>query len=193
MKNCFVKTNILSFLFLSFGTPAHALETYLLDPAHTTITWSIDAAAGSAVSGKFSSVNGSLNLDESNLPNSKIFAVAKLNDLDTGNDTFNKKLLNSDFFDASHYPSVAFVSTKVEPTGKNSARVYGMMTIRGISKPEMLNVQFVKRGETDKHIKTIDFKASCEIKRSDFGLNMMLPAISDNVKIEIQSQTNFLK
>lgn len=87
------------------------------------------------------------------------------------------------------YPTAQFVSDKVELTGKNTAKVTGMLTVRGISKPVTLDVTMNKAGKnpvTDRM--TVGFTATTTLKRSDFGLKAFLPDLGDDVTIEIGAE-----
>lgn len=192
MKRTLVHALIMALVMLPFAGVANAVETYLLDPVHTTVTWSVNHVGQAPQTGKVSFVQGSLNLDMTSLEDSKIFAVMLLTQMSTENRNLDAELRKVEWFDADHYPSMGFVSNKVELTGKDTARVYGMLTIRGVSKPEVLNVTLGKGGELANHIKTLAFSATAVIRRSDFGIDKV-PDVSDNVQIAVESQVNFLK
>ena len=185
-------TKILKFLFagcmaiLPFGLFAQTLENYTLDSSHSSVLWKIDHLGFSYPSGKWF-VEGTLMLDQKNPQNSKVMANIKLANINTGIAELDKHLRSSNFFDTEKFPLATFMSNKVEITGKNTAKVYGNLILHGISKPEVLNVTLNKSGDnpiTDKP--TVGFSATTELKRSDFGINTLLPMLGDTVKINIE-------
>ena len=92
------------------------------------------------------------------------------------------------FFDIAKFPTAKFVSTKVEKTGEKTAKVTGDLTIKGITKPVVLDVTLNGMGENFEKIKTVGFSGSTTIKRSDFGMKDYLPMLGDDVKLEIESE-----
>jgi polyisoprenoid-binding protein YceI len=108
----------------------------------------------------------------------------------TGIPKLDEHLASKDFFDAATYPTATFVSTKVTLTGKETAKVEGNLTVHGVTKPEVLHVTLNKIGENMFKKPTAGFSATATIKRSDFGLTTYLPALSDEVKLYIESEAN---
>ncbi len=174
---------------LFFTVPVQAApETYTLDPHHTYALWFVNHYGFSKVSGKFIA-NGSLVLDEANPQNSKVNVIINIADLATGIPEFDQHLKSKDFFDAAQFPTATFASTKVDVTGKDSATVYGTLTIHGVSKPAILNVKLNTIGMHPYTMKkSAGFSADTTIKRSDFGLGTYVPKISDEVKIDIEAE-----
>lgn len=165
-----------------------APENYTLDPHHSYVLWHINHFGFSNPSGKWY-VDGSVMLDQAKPQNSKVYVTIQMANLDTGIPELDKHLKAPDFFDVAKYPSATFVSDKVELTGKNSAKVFGTLTLHGVSKPEVLKIKLNKAGEnpiTNKQ--AVGFSGTTEIKRSDFGMNTLLPGLSDNVKIDIEAE-----
>jgi polyisoprenoid-binding protein YceI len=179
-----------SALALSFVLPAQAAETYKLDPMHTQVVWSINHFGFSNPSGKFASIDGTLTLDEAKPEDSKVTATITIANLFTGLDKLNEHLLSDKFFDAKQFPTATFTSTKVETTGKDTAKVTGDLTVHGVTKPVVLDVTLNKIGENMMKKKTAGFSATTTIKRSDFGMTTYLPMLGDEVKLSIESEAN---
>lgn len=172
------------------ATPALAAENYKLDPMHTAIVWHINHFGFSNPSGKFMNVDGSLILDEKNPTASKLNVTIPIANIDTDIAKLDEHLKSKDFFDAEQFPTATFVSNKVEVTSKDTALVHGTLTLHGIAKPVDLSVKLNKIGENMFKKKTAGFSATTTIKRSDFGITTYLPALSDEVKIDIESEAN---
>ena len=113
--------------------------------------------------------------------------VAKL---ETGVPDLDEHLKTADFFDVETYPTALFESESVELTGEETAKVTGNLTLHGITKPVILDVELNKIGENMFGKKTAGFSATTTIKRSDFGMTTYLPGLGDEVTIEIESEAN---
>ena len=163
-------------------------ETYSLDPTHTAVTWNINHFGFSNPSGKFMSAKGTLVLDEQKPENSKVEVVIDVTKLNSGLEGLDKALEKEEFFDIAKYPTAKFVSTKVEKTGEKTAKVAGNLTIKGITKPVVLDVTLNGMGENFEKIKTVGFSGGTNIKRSDFGMTSYLPMLGDDVRLQIESE-----
>jgi len=188
-----MKCTIATMLAISaFSFPVLAApENYTLDPNHTNITWSANHFGFSNPSGKFTSVQGTLVLDEAKPENSKVNVTITLAGELSGVPKLDEHLKSDAFFDTAKFPSATFFSDKVVVTGQNTAKVYGSLTLHGVSKPVVLDVILNKIGDHPMlHKKTAGFSATTVIKRSDFGINYAIPNVSDDVKITIESEAN---
>ena len=166
-------------------------ETFILDPAHTNIIWHANHFGFSNPSGKFATVEGTLVLDEANPEKSKVEAVISTESITTGNPKFDAHLKSLDFFNVERHAKASFVSTRVERTGKDTAKVTGQFTMLGATLPLTLDVKLNKIGEhpmTKK--KTVGFSATTTIERSRYGMTFGIPNVSDEVKIEIETEAN---
>ena len=168
----------------------HAAETYILDPSHTYILWHIKHFDFSTQAGKWYA-SGTLVLDKDKPENSNLKTSINLADVITGIPELDKHLKGKDFFDVEKFPTATFVSNKIVLTSKNTAKVYGMLNLHGISKFVTLNVTLTKAGIhpiTQKM--TAGFSAKTTIKRSDFGIKSYIPGLSDNVVIDIEAEAS---
>ncbi len=186
----FVHTACAFILFLFSSSLYAATETYTLDPSHSFVEWQISHFDFSHPTGKWY-VEGTLKLDEKNPKDSQITINIPIANLVTGIPKLDEHLKSADFFDAAKYPVATFVSNKIEMTGDKSAKVYGTLTVHGVSKPIVLNVKLNKIGMSPiANKKTAGFAASTQLKRSDFGINAYLPGLGDEVDIHIESEAN---
>lgn len=188
MQAMLARIFILFSLLLTFSLPALAADTYILDPGHTYALWHINHFGFSHPSGKWYA-EGTLVLDETKPQDSKVDVIIHIANIDTGISKLDEHLLSADFFDVAKYPTASFASNKINVTGKNTAKIYGTLTLHGVSKPVILNVMLNKIGVspiTSK--KTAGFTATTQIKRSDFGMVKYLPGLADEVKINIEAE-----
>jgi len=177
-------------LLVSLAAPALAADTYKLDPAHTAVVFHVNHFGFSNPSGKFMNVAGTVVLDQKNPAASKVNVMIPIADVDTDVPKLDEHLKSKEFFDAATYPTATFVSTKVDVTGTDTAIVHGTLTLHGVSKPVDLNVRLNKVGENFMKQPTAGFSAAAIIKRSDFGITTYLPALGDEVRLDIESEAN---
>lgn len=169
-----------------------ATEIYKIDPLHSYVLWHINHFGFSNPAGKWFA-QGTLELDQAKPENSKVNVVIQIAEMSTGIPELDKHMKTPLFFDVEKYPTATFVSDKVTLTGKDTADVHGMLTIRGVTKPIVLNVKLNKIGVnpiTEKQ--TAGFSATTALKRSDFGMNTLVPNLGDDVKLEIEVEAKKL-
>ncbi|WP_407518996.1 YceI family protein [Methylobacterium oryzisoli] len=162
---------------------------YVLDPAHGKITWSVSHLGYSTYYGQFTDVAADLTLEPKTPAQSRLTARIGTASIDGLNDTFNRHVRGPDFFDAAHFPTATFASTGVEPTGPTTARVLGDLTLKGVTKPVVLDVTFNQAGTNpiDKAY-TVGFDGRALIRRSEFGVSAFLPAIGDEVTLRLEGE-----
>jgi polyisoprenoid-binding protein YceI len=181
------------FLVFCFANPANAADLYRFDPNHTSINFSANHFGFSNPSGKFTDIEGTLTLDENNPQNSSVEVTIKTAAIVTGLDKFDEHLKSRDFLYVEQFPTAKFVSTAVIPSGKNSAKVQGKLSLLGFTKPVSLDVRLNKTGLNPvNQRKTVGFSATAIIKRSEFGIEFGLPGVSDDVKLIIESEANLV-
>lgn len=179
--------SITTIALVSFS--ANAAEKYKLDPHHSAVEWKATHFGFSSPSGKFSEIEGSLSLDEKYPTKSFIDVTIQMDNLFTGYDNFDNHLKSADFFNVEKYPTATFKSTKVIITGKNTAKVYGDLTMVGVTKNILLNVKLNKIAVSPiTQKKTAGFSGTAVIKRSEFKIDYGIPAVGDLVKLTIESE-----
>ena len=180
---------IITLFFLSFSI--QAAETLTLDPMHTYVLWRISHFGFSTQSGKWYINDGTLVLDKEKPDNSKVNVTIQVANMVTGIPELDKHLREKLFFNTDQFPTATFVSNKVVVSKDNSAKVYGTLTLHGISKPVVLAVKLNKNGISPITNKmTYGFAATATIKRSDFGINTLAPGLGDEVKINIEAEAS---
>jgi polyisoprenoid-binding protein YceI len=159
--------------------------TYKVDPNHTQVVWSVNHLGFSTLYGAFGAKDGSLTIDPKNLAAAKVsisFAVAEMA---VTSAKFATHLQSADFFDAAKFPTATFVSTGVQASG-TTAKIMGNLTIHGVTKPVTLDAKLMGAGTNPmSKAVTTGFTATATIKRSEFGLGMAAPVVSDDVMLHI--------
>ena len=163
--------------------------TYKLDPKHTNVLASWNHLGFSTPSVNFGNVDGTLVYDADKVSASSVQVTLPLKGLSALAENFYDHLTSEGWFDAAQFPEATFKSTKVESAGQGKLKVTGDLTIKGITKPVVLDVVLNKAGEHPMSKRAaIGFNATATVKRSDFGLGKMAPAISDEVTLRITTE-----
>jgi len=154
---------------------------WAIDASHTVAEFGIKHMMVSTTKGRFADVQGTIELDEADIANSSVRVEIDVASIDTHDEKRDAHLRSPDFFDAENHPKITFVSTKIEPEKGDRFRVMGDLTIRGTTRPVVLDAEFGGRGTTP-----------TQISRKDFGLtwNVGLEAggvlVGDTVKISLE-------
>jgi len=158
--------------------------TYAVDPGHSQVTFIVNHLGFSTYRGIFGSVTGSMTIDPKEPAKAKVAIEIPMSGITTTAKKLDEHLKSPDFFDAAKYPTARFESTSVRVTGAKTAKISGNLTIKGVTKPVVLNAVFVGAG-TMMGKRTIGFDATTTVKRSDFGVSYALPLVPDLVPLEI--------
>jgi polyisoprenoid-binding protein YceI len=163
--------------------------TYKIDPNHTDVVASWSHFGFSNPIAHFGKVDGSITYDPANVGASKVEVTIPLSGLDSHVADFDTHLRSADFFDAEKFPTITFKSTSVKAAGKGKLKVAGDLTIKGITKPVVLDVSINKVGmQPMAKREAAGFSATTTVKRTDFGLGLYAPNVSDQVKLSITTE-----
>ena len=172
------------------GAPAKAriaAGTYKEDANHTQVTWQVNQMGFSMLEGQFGASDGSITIDPAKPNATKVEVNFAIDQLSVTSAPFAGHLKSKDFFDVATYPTAKFVSTKVVATG-DKATITGDLTLKGVTKPVVLQATFVGAGANPMNKKlNFGFRATTSIKRSDFGLATAVPVVSDKVDLTINA------
>ena len=163
--------------------------TYRIDPNHTDVVASWSHFGFSNPIAHFGKVDGSITYDPANVGASKVEVTIPLSGLNSHVGDFDDHLRSDDFFDAAKFPNITFKSTSVKAAGKGKLKVTGDLTIKGITKPVVLNVTINKLGmQPIAKREAAGFSATTTIKRSDFDVGKYAPNVSDQVMLSITTE-----
>jgi polyisoprenoid-binding protein YceI len=162
---------------------------YKLDSEHGKITWSVDHLGFSTYVGQFVDVQADLRLDPANPSQSQLRATIPLTKVDSNSSGLDAHLQTADFFDTENHPTATFVSRAItiDPEDPSEATVVGDLTLRGVTRPVTMEVEFNQAGQSMGAYKA-GFDGEAVITRSDFGINFALPALGDEVKLHIEGE-----
>ncbi|MEP6907683.1 MAG: YceI family protein [Pseudoxanthomonas sp.] len=183
------KTLLVAALFAFAGSAFAAPVTYKIDPNHTNVLASWNHFGFSNPSINFGEVDGTIIYDADKVSASSVEVTLPLSGMSALAEGFYDHLTSGDWFDAAKFPAANFKSTKVEATGEGKLKVTGDLTVKGVTKPVVLNVTLNKAGEQPMAKRAaVGFDATAIVKRSDFGLAKYVPNVSDEVKLHITTE-----
>lgn len=173
------------------GKPDPSLATagtYTVDSGHSQVLFTVNHLGFSEYTGQFTNPTGTLTLDPANPSASKVEVTFPIDKVSTTVPALDAHLKKPEFFDAAQFPTAKFVSTRVEASG-TSAKISGNLTIKGVTKPVVLDARFVGAGKAvmGPPKTNVGFSATTTVKRSDFGVNYGIPMVSDDVRLVINA------
>lgn len=164
---------------------------YTLDPTHANVIFAVNHLGFSLHHGRINQLAGSLELYTQNPKDSRVFISASTASIDTNNQELDDQLKAKSMFNVEAFPKASFESTSLQLTGERSARIEGVLTIKGIRKPLVIEALFIGTGTNPlTGLETVGFSGSASFKRSDFDLKDWLPLVGDNVTLIIEAEFN---
>lgn len=153
-----------------------ATTTWNIDPSHADVQFSAKHMMVTTVRGKFGSVSGTLTLDEENPTASGGTITVEAASVNSGFEARDNHLKSADFFDVERYPTITFVARRIETVGGSDYKVTGDLTIKDVTKPVTLDVEFLGMYQGFGPARRSGFHARTRILREDWGLtwNMAL-------------------
>ena len=172
--------------------------TWLIDGSHTRANFSVRHMMISTVHGHFDKVEGAVDFNEHDPARSTVDVKIAAASIDTRDEKRDGHLKSPDFFDAEKYPYLVFKSTKAEKTGEATGRLYGNLTIRDVTKPVVLDVEYNGQAKSPWGTLSAGFTATAKINRKDWGLNwnvaletggvLVGDAVTINLEVEVVKQ-----
>ena len=163
-----------------------APEKYVLDSSHSQIVFSYDHLGFSTSYGMFSGFAGEIMLDAVDPAASSVSVSFPVKSMLTGWQERFDHFMAPEFFGAADDEMVTFTSTAVEMTGESTAKITGDLTLNGVTKPVVLDAVLNAMGDHPMAAKPwAGFSATTTLVRSDYGLGMYAPYVSDNVTLQI--------
>ncbi|MFN2384569.1 MAG: YceI family protein [Gemmatimonadota bacterium] len=150
--------------------PAVEPVVYQIDPEHSTVQFKVRHLGLATVTGQFNRFAGTFSYDPARPAATTVTATIDVASVDTDNERRDTHLRSEDFFFADSFPTITFASRRVVKTGDEDFAVHGDLTIRGVTRPVVLEVELVGTGRTGGGAVAIGFEAETEINRKDYGL-----------------------
>ena len=175
-------------ILLSSATRAQApaeVPIFEITPAAGGFKITFNVKASVPIEGVFEKWDATLKFTSPDVTTGVLDIKVEAASVNTGSGMKDGKLKSKDFFDAKNNPYITFRSSKIEQTGPNTFSIPGTFTIRGISKPETLNLTVSGKGTG-----TGDIKGMMAFDRKDYGMNSGIPfiKIADRVEVGVHLQ-----
>jgi polyisoprenoid-binding protein YceI len=171
-----------------------ATTKWAIDAAHSEIGFKVKHLMITNVAGKFDKFEGTVENNGDDFSNAKINFTAEIASVNTGQPQRDGHLQSPDFFDAAKFPQLKFTSTGFEKASDDKYVLTGDLTIRDVSKPIKLDVEFSGIAVDPRNNTKAGFSATGKINRTDFGLTFNAPletggvVLSEEVKLNIEAQ-----
>jgi polyisoprenoid-binding protein YceI len=172
---------------------APAPGTWALDTTHTDVSFSARHLMVTKVRGHFPLAGGTVTIAENPLESS-VVATIDLAGLHSGDPGRDEHLRSADFFDVEHHPTATFRSTRVEDAGHGSYRLIGELTIKDVTRPVTLDLEYLGAVASPWGDQRAGFSATTEVSRKEWGLewNVALEAggvvVGDKVRLSIDAE-----
>jgi polyisoprenoid-binding protein YceI len=160
---------------------------WVLDPAHSELTFKVKHLMISNVKGEFKNFTGGI--DNENFENSSVTVTVETSSIFTNNADRDNHLKSADFFDIENYPEMTFESKKFTKVDDDEFKLKGLLTIKGVSKEVVFDVEFGGTNKDPWGNEKAGFSFSGKINRKEWGLNWNAALetggvlVSDEVKI----------
>lgn len=191
--NLLARTTIAALLCAPFCPVQAAPVTYQMDPTHTFVLLGRSNNGFSNPIMVASIDRGTLVFDRDAPAKSSVRLSLPVAGLNTFVPQLDEEMRSAMFFDIDKFPSIDFQSTRVQATGNGRYTITGNLVAHGITRPVVLHARLNKAGENPMtRRQAIGFDATGTLKRSDFGLNFNIPAVSDEITLTLTMQADAL-
>ena len=167
-------------------------RTWNIDTSHSAIRFTVRHLVIAKVHGQFTKFAGAISLDDADPTRSSVAVEIDAASVDTREEKRDAHLRSADFLDVEKFPTLTFKSTKVELEGGKVARLVGDLTIHGVTKSVVLEVEDQGRAKDPWGGERAGFEAKTRINRKDYGLqwNVALEAggvlVGENIDITLE-------
>jgi polyisoprenoid-binding protein YceI len=173
------------------GTEVPAAGEWTLDSSHSAVAFTGRHLMVTKVRGTFPVLDGAITIAE-DPAESSVQVTIDLANVESGSADRDGHLRSADFFDTENHPTATFASTNLDWNGGEEAKLEGDLTIKGVTKPVVLDVEYGGVATDPWGGTRLGFSASTEVNREDWGLgwNVALEAggvlVSKKIKLEIE-------
>ena len=167
------------------------MATYKIDPDHSDIMFKVKHLMISTVTGIFKKFDATLEVNEDDLTQAKATFEADVDSVDTKNEQRDAHLKSDDFFNAEQFPKMTFKSTSIKKSGDDEYRLIGDLTIRDITRPVELKVEYNGSTKDPWGQERMGFEVSGKINRREYGLKWSAVTeagglvVSDDVRLAL--------
>lgn len=166
--------------------------TWKIDPAHSQVQFSVRHMMISNVRGRFEDFTGAVEFDEEDPARSSVEVQIEAASINTKEPQRDTHLRSPDFLDAENFPQLRYKSRRVEMIDASHGRIIGDLTIRGLAREVVLDVEYAGKAKSPWGTVSAGFSATAKLSRKDWGLTWNSPLetggflVGDQVNISIE-------
>ena len=164
--------------------------TWVLDPVHSDVSFSVRHLMVSKVRGRFSKATGTIHVAE-DPTDSWVEVDIDAASVESGDEKRDGHLRSPDFFDVEQYPQITFRSTRLEGESPGRFLVHGDLTVHGVTRPVTLEAEYHGWTSSPLGDRRAGFSATAEVDREDFGLTWNVAIEAGGVLVGKKAKLDF--
>jgi polyisoprenoid-binding protein YceI len=173
-------------LFLFASLPALATETLTIDQGHSAVVFNWNHIGFSNPVARFEKLEGKIVLDGSDITKSSVSVKIPLEGLRTSIEFLDRRLKGDEFFAATRYPEITFKSTGIAKGPMDTLKITGDLSVHGVTKSIVLNAKINKiQPGSPSEPGRAGFEAETMLRRTDYGVDKYVPAVTDEIYVHI--------
>ncbi len=178
------------FIYLTIKPKTMANTKWVLEPSHSELNFKVKHMMISNVSGMFRKIDSTVTTDGDDLTTANISFTADVSSITTNNEQRDGHLMSADFFDAANHPQIIFNAQGLTSTGTDTYTASGELTMRGVTRPVTVNVEFGGIIKDPWGNTRAGFTVNGKVNRKEYGLNWSALTetgglvVGDDVKFE---------
>jgi polyisoprenoid-binding protein YceI len=181
----FIRSILSSSLLALVGVSSAQADNYKIDPAHSVILFKAGHFGVGNIYGRFDTFSGDFVFDPNDPTKGSVKLEINTDSVDSNAPDRDKHLKSPDFLNAKQFPTATFKSTAVKKVDDKNYEVAGDFTLRGVTKPVTVAVHLIGSGAGPKGETRLGTESKLTLKRSDFDVKALLPAVADEVQLTI--------
>jgi polyisoprenoid-binding protein YceI len=168
-----------------------------LDPTHSELQFKVRHLLVSNVTGHFKNFTASVETQGDDFTTAKVHLTAEVASISTNNEQRDGHLNTADFFDSVNHPQMTFEGDKLEKSGLDEYKLHGTLTMRGVSKPVTLNVEFGGIVQDPWGNTRTGFSVTGKINRKEYGVSFSMVSETGGIllgeDVSIHANVEFVK
>lgn len=189
-----VLRSLITIVMLAMATFLHAQTKWVIDPNHSHLGFNITNMVINKVHGRFDDFQISFTATKDDFSDAVVELTAKVASINTGVEKRDNHLRTDDFFDVEKYPTLYFRSTQIEMTGTGKAKLHGDLTMHGITKPVVVEVEH--RGtilNPNTNRKNAGFSVTGILNRMDFDITGKISGAAIGTEVRITADIQMIQ
>lgn len=170
---------------------------WVMDPAHAEVQFKVKHMMVSTVTGHFKKFDATVETDGDDITTTKVHFTADVNSISTNNEQRDAHLRTSDFFDVATHPQIEFNGSGMERVREDQYKMHGVLTMRGVSKEVVLNIEFNGVMQDPWGNTRTGFGVTTKINRKDFGVSFSMVSETGGIllgeDVSITANVEFVK